>query len=99
MPPGAGRPHIRRRGPLTERWCGTCSVWGAHATIQHGEAETAHVVSTDDQTVVSTLTKEPATVPASPPSTSTSSNEKPAPVSSDAHGDADSLSTLLLDFV
>lgn len=26
IPPGAGQPHIRRRGLLTERWCGTCSV-------------------------------------------------------------------------
>ena len=64
-PPQSGQPHVRRRGPLIERWCGTCGVWGSHASAQHTQAESAQVVVPSDQTAVSFITQlAPTSTPA-----------------------------------
>ena len=95
-PPRPGQPHIRRRGPITERWCGVCGVWGTHATKQHHEA--ANTTAMDVQTLVSDMTQ-PTTQLAPAP---TDSNNGP-PASTAASTDSETLGDssipgLFLDF-
>lgn len=100
-PPGSGQSHIRRRGPLVERWCGTCGIWGSHASAQHAQAESAHIVNISDQTQVSALSSvAPTASPTSTPhddttvvTTSTTDNASATPL------DNASLPSLFLDFV
>ena len=101
IPPGRGQPHVRRRGPLVERWCGTCGVWGSHASEQHSNAESAQCAVSDDQSHASALTQ-PTTATTVVPSTtpvesSTSTNSQQEPVRKTV--DDDSVPTLFLDFV
>ena len=97
IPPGANQPHIRRRGPLVERWCGSCQVWGSHATAQHKDAESAQVVALDAQSQVSSITTPSVPAPESSkpsPMTAETSSDDQAP-----HADDASIPTLLLDFI
>lgn len=97
VPPGAGQPHVRRRGPITKRWCGVCEVWGSHATQQHSEAASAQLVATDHHTTVSTITTPPS-VTDTTVSTKGSSGEESIDVSG-TDADEASLPALLLHFV
>ena len=38
-PPQSGQSHVRKRGNITEKWCGKCSTWGSHLTQQHDQAD------------------------------------------------------------
>ena len=93
IPPQAGQPHIRKRGPMAERWCGTCGVWGTHGTQQHHQAETAQCVDTVSQashTAVSELTNAP-TVDENASTTN--------PTNPNDCNDDGSIPALLLDFI
>ena len=92
-PPKAGQSHVRQRGPLTERWCGTCGVWGAHATQQHEQAATAQMVATDEQSYVSGLTSQQPDAD-NKPTSSTEDEQNSQGQPSDA-----SVPTLLLNFI
>jgi len=94
-PPRYGQAHVRQRGPITERWCGICGVWGTHATRQHSQA--ANTAATDMGTVVSDMT--PATNLNTQPPIPSASNTVTPPDStdSDAIGDG-SIPGLFLDF-
>ena len=98
-PPGRGEAHVRRRGPLVERWCGTCGVWGSHASEQHAHAESAQVAAQEEQTQVSAITQPVTLSPVIVNDTAAS----PAPTAPQddlsKHADDNYIPTLFLDFV
>ena len=97
-PPRQGESHVRRRGPLLERWCGSCGVWGSNATVQHNNAESAKLISTDSQTQVSNITQPTVQSTGVPNTTLTSASDDSINMDA-ASADDDSIPPLLLNFI